>query len=212
MPAHTQFNSPTRPLLAAAAQMGTVLVLMSTLLISCGDSGSLAIPAKISPNLGASRDVSGSGNGMAFKFKTIPNINYPAGYFSGGREYFWGVQLTLPSLQSGETKPLAADTYQVAFISDSFAVPNTYELSEIIAGGAADIYQLKTLGDTTSFQRIESAKVRADSEGLVLDISDSEILRPKLESSPPEGFTAIAEGNLMASQRFVCVYSSGVCE
>lgn len=193
-----------------------LLSLAITAFVSCGEAGSLATPAKIDPNLGASRDT--VGNGMQFHFRTIANIGYPAGYFSGGREYFWGVQLTLSSskasspLPSAEFEGLAAETtYQIAFISDRFATPNTYDLGDILAGGSADIYQLKTIGDTTSFQRIEAAQVVKTSEGFALDISRSEILRPKLEAKPPTGFTSTAEGNLMVRRRFACSYSLGQC-
>lgn len=169
-------------------------------LISCGESGALDSPAKIAPNLSAERLVASS-NGMQFRFATIPNIGYPAGFFRTGREYLWAFQMTLAS----------AETYQIAFISDSFAVPNTYDLGDILAGGSADIYKLQTIGDTTSFQRIESAVVRQAGAGLVLDISGSEILRPKLEATPPSQFTAIAEGNMMVSQTFTCSYANGIC-
>lgn len=180
------------------------------LLISCGESGSLAIPAKIDPTLGAARDT--SGNGMAFTFKTINNINYPAGYFSGGREYFWAFTFTIPAaLASDPLAPAANTTYQVAFITDTFATPNTYDLSDILAGGSADIYQKSTIGDTTSFQKIEKAKVIRTSDGFALDISDSEILRPKLEAAPPTGFQATAEGNLMVRRSFTCSYANGLC-
>lgn len=182
-------------------------LLAIAILSACGESGSLAIPAKIDPTLGASRET--SGNGMQFRFKTIANISYPAGYFSGGREYFWGVELTLADSASAK---LAADTsFQIAFISDRFATPNNYDLSDILAGGSADIYQLRTIGDTTSYQRIEAAKVVTTSDGFALDISNSEILRPKLEASPPTGFSASAEGNLMVRRRFSCSYPLGQC-
>lgn len=192
------------------AMIGAALLTLALgLLAACGESGSLAIPAKIDPTLGAARDT--SGNGMQFRFKTIANISYPAGFFSGGREYFWGVQLTVAD-SAADAPALAADTtYQIAFISDRFATPNNYDLSDILAGGSADIYQLKTIGDTTSFQRIEGAKVVITSDGFALDISGSEILRPKLEASPPSGFSASAEGNLMVRRRFACSYSLGQC-
>lgn len=176
------------------------LVITLALVGSCGESGALDSPAKIAPNLSAERLVSSS-NGMQFRFATIPNIGYPAGFFRTGREYLWAFQMTLAS----------AETYQIAFISDSFAVPNTYDLGDILAGGSADIYKLQTIGDTTSFQRIESAVVRQSGAGLILDISASEILRPKLEATPPGQFTAIAEGNMMVSQTFTCSYANGIC-
>lgn len=194
--------------LSAALLVSLALAALS----SCGESGSLAIPAKIDPTLGVARDT--TSNGMQFRFNTISNINYPAGYFSGGREYFWGVQLTLASERletAGAKQKAAATTYQIAFISDRFATPNNYDLSDILAGGSGDIYQLKTIGDTTSFQRIEGADIVKTAEGFALDISASEILRPKLEANPPTGFSASAEGNLMVRRQFACAYSTGQC-
>lgn len=193
-----------------------LLSLAVAALNSCGESGSLAIPAKIDPTLGVARDT--TSNGMQFRFNTIANISYPAGYFAGGREYFWGVQLTLasershtPRAEQDPERKAAATTYQVAFISDRFATPNNYDLSDILAGGSGDIYQLKTIGDTTSFQRIEGADIVKTAQGFALDISSSEILRPKLEAAPPTGFSASAEGNLMVRRQFACAYSTGQC-